>query len=454
MFTRFTLRPIATTWAVLAPIMLLIAAGTLLVRVPGGGQPELPDPESMALLGEDRRSSAEIVDFWQRRVADAPEVAAHRVQLAGAQLTLAGDTGDLEGYEMAERTVLDAAALTPDDPGVLLTLASARAGQHDFTEALELADRVLVADPDSIDALLAAGDARLELGDYRGAGDAYRRAAADVGELAPVLSRLARLEAAVGSLTNAHRLAERALMDAANHDLRRADAAFYWFQLASYDFALGRIDDARLHLDNAFAIDSGHLGALELQGRVLSATGDLDGAAAVYEELVADGGAADLHGELAKVYERLGRQDEAADQIALGMAAAAEAADRFPAERRHLIGFLSDHDPTEALRLAKLDLAERQDVKAHAWHAWTLYRTGDIGAARTAIEPALAYRTDDARLLYQAATIINAAQESSVVDPGDDIRALELIRRSQELNPVFDLDHGERAAALLDALQG
>ena len=307
-----------------------------------------------------------------------------------------------------------------------------------------MADDVLADDPDSINALLAVGDARLELGDYSEAGAAYRRAAAEVGELAPVLSRLARHEAAVGRLTNARQLAERALIDAANHDLRRSDAAFYWFQLATYEFALGNIEQARDHLDAALGIDPENPGALELQGKVLSAAGDFEAAAVVYESLVDGGGAADLHGELAKVYERLGRPDDAADQIELGLAAAAEAADRFPAERRHLIGFLSDHDPAEALRLAELDLSERQDVLAHGWYAWTLYRTGDIAGARADIEPALAYRTEDARLLYQAAVIFDAA--------GDDARALDLISRSQDLHPAFDLVHGPAAAELLDNL--
>lgn len=459
MFMRNPRQARKNVWAVLAPLVLLVAAGILLGRVPGGGQPQLPDPDAMALLGDGRRSSAEVVDFWQQRVADAPRVVDHRVRLAGAQLTLAGDTGDLEGYELAERTLLGAVSPAPEDPDVLLTLAAARAGRHDFAGALELADRVLADEPDSTSALLAAGDAQLELGHYQAAGDAYRRAAAEVGELAPVLSRLGRLEASIGSLSNAHRLAERALIDAANHDLRRADAAFYWFQLASYDFALGRVDAAVGHVATALEIDPGHLGSLELQGKVLAAAGDLEGAAAVYENLVGDGGAADLHGELAKVYERLGRSDDAAEQIRLGLAAAAEAADRFPAERRHLVGFLSDHDPVEARRLAELDLSERQDVFAHAWYAWTLYRTGDVAGARVAIDPALAYGTEDARLLYQAATILYAAAglddaaEAPLASGDDRTRAFDLISRSQELNPLFDIEHGERAAELMAELE-
>ena len=429
---------------VLIPVVLLAAAGVVVLRAPGGGPPDLPDPEAMRLVGEGRRSSQDIVAFWEERVAGAPEVAANHIGLAGAELTLARDAGDLVGYEAAERTALTAVGLAPADRSALLTLGAARAGQHRFADALDLANRVLVVDPTSEEGLLAAGDARIELGDYDGARVAYERAEAELGDIAPVLSRRARLEATVGRLENARHLARLALVDAADHDLRNADAAFYWLQLAAYEFALGDPEAAADLLDAALDIDPGNPGATELLGRVLAARGDDIGAIAVYEELVEDGGAADLHGELAELYRRSGRSADADRHVAIGLAIAAETADRFPAERRHLIDFLADHDPDEARRLAALDLSERQDVLSHAWYAWTLLRTGDVTGAREAIEPAMAHRTEDARLLYQAGMIHAAAGEPATAE--------DLLRRSLELNPGFDVHHAAEAQRVLAGL--
>ena len=423
------------------PLMLIASSGFLLVGKPGGDASTLPDPDAMAVLGDDRRSSQDIVRFWEERVAGAPNVALNLTSLAAAQLTLAGDTGDLAGYETAEQTALQALQLTPDDPTSLLTLANTEAGQHRFAEALDLAEKVLDEDPTSERALLASGDARLELGDYQGARTAYELAVAEVGEVPAMLSRMARLEATVGRLDNARHLARRALIDVAGYDLRHTDAAFYWFQLASYEFALGHHTAARDLLRSALDIDPGNLGALELLAHVLAAEGDDIGAIAVYEDLVGQRPAADLHGELAKLYRRAGRDAEADRQVTLGLAVAAATADRFPAERRHLIGFLSDHDPEEALRLAALDLSERQDVLSHAWYAWALFRTGDVVGALAAIEPALAYGTEDARLLYQAGAIHLAA--------GDRAGAADLLRRSLDLNPGFDVVHAAEARRLL-----
>jgi tetratricopeptide (TPR) repeat protein len=172
--------------------------------------------------------------------------------------------------------------------------------------------------------------------------------------------------------------------------------------------------------------------------------GDDAEAIAMYEGLVAGGGAADLHGELASLYARAGRTDDARRQIDLGLAAAAEVADLFPAERRHLIGFLAEHDPDEALRLAAIDLAARQDVHSHEWFAWALFRTGQVDAAAVAIEPALVYDTEDSLLRFHAGAILAAS--------GDTERAGTLLASALELNPTFDVEDAATARAILRGL--
>lgn len=421
----------------------LVVGGILFSGVPSADEP-LPDAEQMALLGNSRNTSVENVDFWAGRVGEVPASSAFRSQLASAQLALAGDTGDLAGYSVAERTAVDAVELSPNNENALLVLAAARSGQHDFAGALELAGQVLADNPTSVGALLASGDAQLELGEYAEAKASYEHVLIRTGGVASVLSRFARLESITGSVDEAQRLARRALIDAGDQDLRHADAAFYWFQLGTFEFHRGNADGAIDLALSALMIDPGHGGSNELLAKALVAVGDFDEATRLYERLVDDGGAADLHGELAKLYQRSGRDAEADEQVAFGRAVATRDADRFPAERRHLIGFLADHDPTEALRLAELDLSDRRDVYSHAWYAWSLFQTGDTRAAAEAMQPALRYGTQDAMLLYQAGVI-----EAAV---GSTDAARTHLEQALDLNPQFDLVHAARARSLLATL--
>lgn len=429
-------------------IALFVVAAVLVGgRVVAGGQSTaaLPDPAQMALLALERNTAAEVVDLWAARANEHPDNAVFHTRLATAQLRLARETGDLGGFELAESVAATAVALDPGDESARIALAHSRAGQHDFDGALAIAEAVLENDPGSVSALLAAGDALFELGRYDEAEESFRLAALELAENPPaLLSRFARLEALRGNTTEASRLARRALIGSGDIDLPRSDAAFYWHQLANYEFRVGEIERAEELLQSALVADPGNLGATELLGRVLSALGKDIEAIAVYEGLLASGPAADLHGELAKLYERVGLQAAADAEIAAGLALADETADRFPAERRHLIGFLADHRPSEALRLAELDLIERDDVYSHAWYAWALLQTGEEQAALEALAPALAYRTDDPWLLYQAGSI-HAAN-------GNGAEAMKLLSSAVELNPRFDVLHGQRAEELLAEL--
>jgi hypothetical protein len=68
----------------------------------------------------------------------------------------------------------------------------------------------------------------------------------------------------------------------------------------------------------------------------------------------------------------------------------------YPAERRHLIGFLADHDTAFALRFARQDLEIRSDVETHAWFAWSLLQAGQADEAAIHVDDALRLGGDDA----------------------------------------------------------
>ncbi len=431
-----------------APVALLVVAAVLVLSQLGVGRgsgPARPDPHRAALLAADREPTEAIVDFWAGRVEDEPATAAFRTQLAAAQLRLAAETGDLTLYETAEATATAAVGLDPEAVDARLSRARALAGQHDFAGAMAAVEPVFAQDPTSVAALLTLGDAQLELGRYLEAETSFRVASRELGQDPPaLLSRYARLAAVYGDVDGARALADQALALSGDLDLPPADAAFYWTQAAHHHLRSGDLDEAATLLSSALIVDPDNLGAAEMSARVLAAQGRDQEAIAAYRRLLDRGPAPDLHGELAKLYERVGNPAAAQAQVEQGLRLARQTADRFPAERRHLIGFLADHDPAEALRLAELDLATRQDAQAHGWYAWALLQTGQPAAALEAIGPALQYASGDPWLLYQAGSVLAAN--------GHDDEARRLLAAALDTSPTFDVVHAPRAARLLARL--
>lgn len=431
------------------PVALFVAAIALLLQglIARAGQAdgdELPEPQEMALVSTGRIGTPRVVQLWEQRVHDVPHSATFRTKLAGSLLSLAGETGDLSLYAKAEGIARSAVDIDPKNESADLTLASALSGQHDFRAALELAEGVLTRAPKSVGARIAAGDAHLELGEYDAAITLYDELALEIPGVPSILSRQAHVAALTGNLDRAVELARQALIGAGKDDVDTFTGAFYWFQLANYQYQDGRYDDAGASLRSALEVEPKHLGSIELFGKVLVAQGRFDEATTLYEDLLKRTDAADLRGELAKLYEHAGRIADANDQIAIGLEIARVQAVTYPAERRHLIGFLADVDPEFALQLARDDLAVRSDVQTYGWLAWSLLQDGHADEAVAYVDDALRLGTQDAWLLYQAGSVYAAV--------GDTAHARTTLTAALDLNPEFDLVHSAKARQLLDSL--
>jgi tetratricopeptide (TPR) repeat protein len=439
--SRFASRLPVALFAVAAAVLI---QGLIARSGHDDGRAALPDPKQMALLSTGRIGTPKVIELWEQRVHDVPSSATFRIRLADSMLAQAGETGDLSLYEKAEGIARSAVEIDPTNASANLTLASALSGQHDFAGALNLAEGVLARTPKSVDGRIAAGDSRLELGDYAAAAKVYAELATELPSTPSILSRQARMAALTGGLDHAIDLAREALVGAGEDDLDTYTGAFYWFQLASYEYQGGRYDDAAASLEAALQVEPRHIGSIELRGKVLVAQGRYDEATMLYESLLRRSDAADLRGELAKLYAHDGRADDARRQIERGAELARVAATQYPAERRHLIGFLSDVDPAFAVQLAREDLDLRADVQSYAWLAWSLLQDGKADEAATYIDEAMRLGTQDSWMLYQAGSVYAAG--------GDSSRARTLLTAALDLNPEFDLVHAQRARDLLDGL--
>jgi tetratricopeptide (TPR) repeat protein len=113
---------------------------------------------------------------------------------------------------------------------------------------------------------------------------------------------------------------------------------------------------------------------------------------------------------------------------------------------RTLVTYLADHglEPARAVRLARAELAVRQDVFGYDALAWALLADGRPAEAQAAMDRALAVGTRDPRLLYHAGMIAAAL---------DDVpRARELLEIALRLDPAFDPLQARRARTTLEAL--
>ena len=209
-------------------------------------------------------------------------------------------------------------------------------------------------------------------------------------------------------------------------------------------FDAGDVDGSIAALERALEISPGHGGATERLAFVYASVDRLADAAMLYEQLIAEGAAADLHGSYADVLRALGDDDAAAEQEVLGRALADETRGLYPAEQRHLISFELTRDPVLAVELAEEDLATRQDAGAYDALAWSLFHAGRVDEAAELVDDMLASGVEDPELLYHAGAIAAAVGEVEM--------ARVLVADALAINPTFHPSEADDARALLGEL--
>ena len=164
--------------ALLFLIVLAVIAYAIVRAVFQPGEDEvLSLPNVASIEGRDiveRPSVSGAIQFFEGRIKDYPTNALNYIILAQLQLRSARETGDVASYQRAETALYKASELLPDSSPVEASLASALYAQHNFADALELAQQVYKRDARSTLALATIGDTHLEFGDYQKAEQAYQ----------------------------------------------------------------------------------------------------------------------------------------------------------------------------------------------------------------------------------------------------------------------------------------
>src|SRR5580692_12758046 len=119
------------------------------------------------------------IQILQDRVKDVPSDFAGYDGLGFAFFQKARETGDIAYYDLAEQTLNQALALTPQDfraADPLLHMALVYMGEHRFSDALRYAQEAIGTGAGNLSAYAIEGDAYTDMGDYEEAAAAYHAA--------------------------------------------------------------------------------------------------------------------------------------------------------------------------------------------------------------------------------------------------------------------------------------
>ena len=355
-------------------------------------------------------------------------------------------TGDIGDYSRAQTAVAQALAILPDYATAQVLRARLLQTLHDFPGALAAAQAILQKDPTVLQALATAGDAKLELGDVKGAAAAF----VSLEKQAPgpaVTARLSRLAFIRGDTASAVSLAQRAWDEASAAGQTGASLGWYAYLAGMTAISTGSPDAALRWFQKANGEWPDSYLAIAGEARAQAALGQTDAAIATYQQAIATAPQPDSLTTLGDLYALKGDGKLAADQYATVEAIGRLAAVNQQVYNRQLVLFSVNHerDLAEALRLAQQELQVRKDPYGYDAEAWALLANGRAVDADAAMTKALAFGTRDALFLYHAGEIANTL--------GDSARARDLLGQALSIDGALDPLSANRARTALVAIR-
>lgn len=412
--------------------------------VDAAGLPNAKDINGDGLLNIPPVNDA--IQTFQDRIKKNPKDAVSYTLLGELYIRQARETGDVGGYQRAEAALLQALELLPGYAPAGASLASVYYAQHDFEQALDLAEQAYESNPKNISALVVMGDAHLSLGNYQQAEKIYR----DLEEMIaspPVLARLANLQELKGNPNEALHLIRLAAGNALRSSGTRASVAWYLLRVGDVYFNMGQIKNSGAYYEASLRVFENYHLALAGLGKIRAAQGKYDEAIDYYQRAIRIVPQPDFLAALGDLYAITDQQDEAQLQYETVEYIGKLAALNHQIYNRQLANFYSDRDVhvENALHLALAELESRKDIYGYDAAAWAQYKNGNLNEAQTLMEYALALGTQDAHLYYHAGMI--------ALGLGDQAKAREYLEQALAINPHFSILYVGEVERILEILQ-
>ena len=396
------------------------------------------------------------IQTLQERAKHSADTAAIYDELGLAYLQKARETGDVEYFDLAAKTLKKCLAAEPQDfraADPLVHMALVYMGEHDFVNALAYSQKAIALGAGNLTAFAVEGDAYTDMGKYEDAAAAYntlRRLGAVVSsptKLAYMLdSRMAYLSFLRGDSAEAIRLMKSAITAGLQTNVPKENLAWLYFELGERYFQAGELGNAEMSYQAGIAADPNHYRSLAGLAKVRAAQGRADDAIRLYQQSLAIIPFPQYVEELGDLYQRLGKTKDAQQEYDLVEYIAHLSNLNQVLANRELAVFYADRHIRlpEALQLAQRELTVRSDIYSWDALAWVLYQNGRMKEASDAMGKALQLKTNDSLLLFHAGMINRAL--------GHDDAAKDYLSRALALNPHFHVLYDDVAIRTLAEL--
>lgn len=432
---------LAKRGSILGGVLAALALALLLASC-GGSDPK---PTSADVSVDSTATIDATIRFWRQRAQRDPRDFISYNKLADAYIRRARQTGDVGDYDRAEAALTASLESLPtENYEALVQLSLVYGAQHEFADALTLAERAVALRPGKPFGYAVLGDAQLALGKYEEGAESYNTMTGMAPGLAS-FSRFAYLLELRGDLEGA----ELMWRNAVRIDGGRLPENSAWarVQLGHFYFKTGDLRAAETAYNHALEAVPTYVHALAGLANVRAARSEYDEAVALYGDVVARYPTPEYVIAFGDILQVAGRVEEAARQYAL-----VDAIDQLYKANGintdlQMALFFADHDVRldEALLQARAVYEDRPSIQAADALAWALYKRGRHAEALDYAREALRLGTKDARMLFHAGMIHYAL--------GDDDEARGYLERTTELNPHFSWLYRDEADRLLRTLQ-
>lgn len=350
-------------------------------------------------------------------------------QLGLALLEKVRLTYDPALYTQAENAFNEVLKREPDHLDALIGMGILALARHDFTAALEWADKAWAINSFGADILGIMVDAQVELGRYEEA----RQTADKMLKLRPGIpayTRLSYLRELHGDIPAAIDMMQKAA-DAA----LPGTEAMLWseVQLGHLYFNRGDLAQAEAAYQKALFFRPDYIHAQAALARLQAARGEYEEAIAAYHPIVERLPLPKFVIALGELYEVTERPKQAAQQYELVRLMQQLNASQGMNVDLELAFFEADHGdkPTQALAQIRATYQSRPTIYAADALAWALYHNAQYAQAQQYSQEALRLGTQDAMLYYHAGKIALAL--------GDEESAQSYFQQALDINPYFSI---------------
>jgi tetratricopeptide (TPR) repeat protein len=409
-----------------------------------------------APLQAQQNATDDLIRSLQARVKRYPEDHAGYGGLGAAYLQKGRETADAADYELAKAALEKSLDLLSNDPAAafaMTQMAVVCMVEHRFEDAETWAQKALALGSGDPSPWAIAGDALADMGDYKGAAEAYSRLKSPNGSEDEKLafsyqqhSRMSFLRFVAGDTQGAVQLMSSAVRTAMATHMPAENIAWSQYQLGEELFLAGQTNAAEHSYLTSLEECPNYYRALAGLAKVRASQGRYVEAVRLYKEAIARVPYPEYAAALGDIYHKLGQLEDSKKQYELVEFIGYLSQVNRQIHNRDLALFYADHDLKlhESLVLAQKELEVRRDIYTWDVLAWSLFKNNKLEEAAGAISRALEQGTKDPQLFFHAGMIYEKA--------GDSAKAKAFLQRALETNPHFHVLYSDVATQTLARL--